>query len=560
MNKARVLSILAALALLFSFATVSPARAALPKVALLGSETGNRLTDIVNKVTAAGAGLYAVTNLSGCPLGTPTLATLQQYDVVMVWSDCGFSNPTTLGNVLADYVDGGGRVVVAAHVWWNGFNLPIQGRFASGGYNPLNPGTSGVGAGGVFLAADIPSSPLLAGVTSFEVGSWDNTTSVAAGATLVAHTNPLNFPLVAYKGNVVALNFFPASSDAQAGFWTSSTDGARLMANALLFNSTPPDTTAPTASPSQSPVANDVGWNNSDVTITWNWADEAGGSGIDSGNCTTSSGSSGEGASTLNATCKDLAGNTGNASYLVKVDKTAPKISAAATTPPNGAGWYNSDVTVSFTCDDAGSGIPAGACPADQTLSAEGTGIASSPQTVTDAAGNTSDASNIVTVNIDKTAPTLNPIVSPNPVALNGAATVASGAADGLSGMVSQGCDPLDTSSAGAKSVTCTATDSAGNTNNTTASYTVLSPAEQIDALITTINSFNLGGGTANSLTSKLNNATKSLGKGNTNAACNQVDAFINQVNALSGNQLTPAQAAQLLASANQLKASIGCA
>lgn len=565
MNKARVLSILAVLALLFSFATVSPVRAALPKVALLGSETGDRLTDIVSKVTAAGVGLYEVTNLTGCSLATPSLATLQQYDSVLVWSDCLFANSTTLGNVLADYVDGGGRVVLASHAWWaythsGTLTLDIRGRFASEGYNPLQLGNSGVGGPIWSLVADVPASPLLAGVNSVTVLGIDNTTSIAPGATLVAHVTPGNHPLVAYKGNVVALNFFPASNHVQGGGWVASTDGARLIANALLFNATPPDTSAPTASPSQAPIANGAGWNNSDVTVTWNWADEAGGSGIDNASCTTSSVSTGEGAVTLNATCKDLAGNTGNASYTVQVDKTAPTISAAATSAPNGAGWYNGDVTVHFTCADAGSGIPAGACPADQTLSAEGTAVSSSAQAVSDAAGNTSAASNVVTVNIDKTAPTLNPVISPNPIPLNGVATVTSGAADALSGLASQGCGALDTSSAGAKSVNCTATDNAGNTNSVNVGYTVLTPAEQINDLITAINSFNLNGGTANSLTSKLDNAAKSLGKNNTNAACGQVDAFINQVNALSGNKLTAAQAAELLASANQLKASIGCA
>ena len=92
------------------------------------------------------------------------------------------------------------------------------------------------------------------------------------------------------------------------------------------------------------------------------------------------------------------------------------------------------------------------------------------------------------------------------------------------------------------------------------AKWIAQTPTEQINALITTINSFNLNGGTANSLTSKLDNTAKSLGKNNANAACGQVDAFINQVNALSGNQLTAAQAAELLASANQLKTSVGCA
>jgi Tol biopolymer transport system component len=155
-------------------------------------------------------------------------------------------------------------------------------------------------------------------------------------------------------------------------------------------------------------------------------------------------------------------------------DGTPPTISAAATVPPNAAGWYAGNVTVHFSCADAGSGIPAGACPADQTLSVEGAAVASAAQTVTDAAGNTSAASNIVVVKIDKTAPTINPSVSPNPVLLNGTATVASGVADALSGVASQSCGATATSSVGAKTVSCTASDHAGNIGSASARYQVI--------------------------------------------------------------------------------------
>jgi WD40 repeat protein len=242
----------------------------------------------------------------------------------------------------------------------------------------------------------------------------------------------------------------------------------------VISEFTPSDTTAPIAGPTQSLVANGAGWNNSDVTVTWNWSDEASGSGIDTANCTTSSVSSGQGTLTLSAICKDLAGNTGNASYTVKIDSIKPTISAAATTLPNAAGWYNGDVTVHFTCTDTGSGIPMGACPADQLLTAEGMPVASSGQSVTDTAGNVSLFSTVVTVKIDKTVPTLNPTVSPNPVYLNSAPTATSGAADTLSGLASQSCGTLLTNSVGSKTVTCTATDNAGNTKSADASYTVV--------------------------------------------------------------------------------------
>ncbi|MGZ6315865.1 MAG: PxKF domain-containing protein, partial [Anaerolineales bacterium] len=107
-------------------------------------------------------------------------------------------------------------------------------------------------------------------------------------------------------------------------------------------------------------------------------------------------------------------------------------------------------------------------------LSSEGTAVASAAQTVTDAAGNVSVPSNVVTVKIDKTKPTLNPVVNPNPVILNGAATVTAGAVDALSGIAVQACDSVSTRTVGSQSVGCLATDKAGNTSVARATYTVI--------------------------------------------------------------------------------------
>src|SRR3984957_11032086 len=53
------------------------------------------------------------------------------------------------------------------------------------------------------------------------------------------------------------------------------------------------DDVSPTASPTQTPAANANGWNNTDVTVDWNWSDD--GAGVDTSNCTTQSISVGEG-------------------------------------------------------------------------------------------------------------------------------------------------------------------------------------------------------------------------------------------------------------------------
>src|SRR5438552_522217 len=91
------------------------------------------------------------------------------------------------------------------------------------------------------LVADQPAHPILNGVFSFNGGTnsfLNSPIMVAPGASLLAHWNN-NQPLVATKqltaGRMVGLNFYPPSSDSRNDFWNAATDGARLMANALLW-------------------------------------------------------------------------------------------------------------------------------------------------------------------------------------------------------------------------------------------------------------------------------------------------------------------------------------
>jgi len=254
------------------------------------------------------------------------------------------------------------------------------------------------------------------------------------------------------------------------------------------------DESAPTVTPSQLPAANSAGWNNSPVTVTFSCADPAladlsAGSGLAS--CTSNpAGSSDiaadsqsgtaavtigtEGANqNVDGSATDNAGNTGTGHTSVSIDRTAPTIGGSATSAPNGHGWYNSPVTVTFICSDpaGGNGTPGSGiatCDNQQTLSADGAN-----QSVTgnaaDVAGNTA-AATVHGLNLDQTAPSITPSLTPSaPNGSNGwyisPVTVHFSVSDALSG-IDPATVPADQtlSTDGAnQEATATVSDLAGN-------------------------------------------------------------------------------------------------
>jgi hypothetical protein len=109
---------------------------------------------------------------------------------------------------------------------------------------------------------------------------------------------------------------------------------------------------------------------------------------------------------------------------------------------------------------------------------------------------------------------------------------------------------------AGTYSLTLTGTDARsqiGGTRSASLSLTILTPAQAIPNVITTIGGMRtagvLNGGQANSFIVKLNHAIDSLdSKPDQPTACNQLQAFVNEVNAyVQSGKLTQAQADSLL-------------
>jgi len=158
------------------------------------------------------------------------------------------------------------------------------------------------------------------------------------------------------------------------------------------------DRTRPSISASQSPAKNANGWNNTDVTVSFECDDDL--SGVAS--CSAAQVLDAEGAdqpATGHAT--DVAGNTAETTTQVSIDKTPPTISAHVDRAPNAHHWYDANVFVDFTCHDDLSGT---SCPGRVELS-EGAGQ-SVDGDATDLAGNAAHA-HLGGLSIDKTAPTL---------------------------------------------------------------------------------------------------------------------------------------------------------
>lgn len=180
----------------------------------------------------------------------------------------------------------------------------------------------------------------------------------------------------------------------------------------------------------------------------------------------------GLGSQTASCSYTDAGGLTAASSVTYSiVDTTDPVITYSGQSPAaNGAGWNNSDVTVTWTCTDAKSGVTSSTVSA--TTTGEGDNL-SVTGTCQDGAGNTASATESG-IKVDKTAPTITGATVPTaPNGSNGwyvtPVTVNWTCTDTLSDVAS--VSPSASLTDGAdQSVTGTCTDKAGNTANATVS------------------------------------------------------------------------------------------
>lgn len=153
----------------------------------------------------------------------PTVDDLLRYDAVAVFTAAGCGDLSAMGDMLADYADAGGGVVLNYISFYRQFK--VAGRFLRDNYHPFLASTFG----GRFssLGSFDQAHPIMAGVRSAE--GLQRYVTPTPGAQIVASWMT-GYPFVATKGNNVAsINI----NNVQAGDWTG--DIPLVLHNALVW-------------------------------------------------------------------------------------------------------------------------------------------------------------------------------------------------------------------------------------------------------------------------------------------------------------------------------------
>ena len=269
--------------------------------------------------------------------------------------------------------------------WSSTFSLSQSFTLTASASNPLFEINASIPVSGVVKSSAGP--PVTNATLSLQINDASGTNVKLGGASGEDSTGGYN---VVFSG-ISKTGTYTVEVDAK---WEGVT-----MSEIFTIVIIPIDTTPPIITHTLNPTPNSKGWNNAPVTIVWSASDPESGVASTSGCAATTQSIETAGTS---FTCKATngVGLSSSSTITVKLDMTPPTITYSLSPAPNVFGWNNANVTVTFSCSDALSGVNTYSGPT--TFTKEGAG-----QTVTgtcsDNAGNS--ASTTATVNIDKTPP-----------------------------------------------------------------------------------------------------------------------------------------------------------
>ncbi len=210
------------------------------KVLLAGYDTRNAMIEMVR--LAFKESLF--------PLGTeihfaslmdsvPGLETFLEYDATFCWTAGTPAYPDSIGDVLADYVDMGGGLVLAQGAYTISNLGPIGGRIMTEGYSPLIPGPPSADNNPHVLEPNsiaLPMHPMFNGTNVdnfhlFHQPQFSNPTMDATATLLALDEMGVIVTAINAAENVVGIN--------TVGQWSFNPqlypEPRKFMANALMF-------------------------------------------------------------------------------------------------------------------------------------------------------------------------------------------------------------------------------------------------------------------------------------------------------------------------------------
>jgi hypothetical protein len=254
-------------------------------------------------------------------------------------------------------------------------------------------------------------------------------------------------------------------------------------------------------------------------------------------------------------TASDSGDGRTSASFDVRVLDGTPPVIVPGVSGPMQNGWYTGDVAVHWSVSDAQSDVTGSDGCGDVTISTDTSGTTLTCSATSE--GGTSSAT--VTIKRDTTAPV---VTVPQSVTVDatgpagGTATYAATAVDALDATPVLHCDPPSGASfpIGTSSVTCSATDAAGNVSTAGFSIIVEGAVDQLrDLSRDTATAVGLPFGIRTALLAKVDNA---LARFDVHHACVLLAAYSN---VLSVPVVPTDVAAPLLADAARIRTVIGC-
>jgi hypothetical protein len=194
-----------------------------PSVLVLGADNDNTITSGLMST-----GLFSSVNYYNSSASTPMIGDFSGYSAVLAFTNYPPANSTGLGDVLKQYVDNGGGLVLNTYAFSNPWS--VAGGITTTGYSPLvNTGSNGDVSGQLVQVAPsaIFNGVNLATLTYFHNYNFAQP-NLDAGATLLA-TDGMGVNMIAINasGRIIANNTFPNLDPNNADYY-------RLTANELL--------------------------------------------------------------------------------------------------------------------------------------------------------------------------------------------------------------------------------------------------------------------------------------------------------------------------------------